>query len=311
MRSVRWWPDGRTEESLLEDSDGAFRLQVRRPDGEEIDRRLPGASLAEALAQCPEITDLTAHDRLEIECDDVHKRGVLRGCFADREPEQELDDGIWPDGDNAFLWHDDDVDPEFEELLRLRWLVIDGEHHAVLALPGRTRVVAVSEGRVEPDRELISATWHSESAVTSFDGTYSVGLLGDDLLLKHSGGDMPEASITPVTTAEIPKQLAAWLADYNLAPAFLLDVTGLSGLTSAEAESIENDDAGRLQSLSSSLTDGMTRQVVEALRTIPGYGAFQDALIDPASAEGRALYTRFREVLAGEAELLDVLQDHV
>jgi hypothetical protein len=122
---------------------------------------------------------------------------------------------------------------------------------------------------------------------------------------------MPDASISPVTAADLPRQLAEWLVDYNLAPVFLIEVTSLAGLTAAEAESFQNEDASRLQSISSFLTEEMTRQVVDALRTNPGYRLFQDALTDPTSADGRALYARFREVLAGEADLLDVLQDYV
>lgn len=144
----------------------------------------------------------------------------------------------------------------------------------------------------------------------SFDGTHSIGLWPTTFCPAH-GGNLSEASVTPVKSAELPRQLADWLAGYNLATIFLVDVTGLPGLTAAEATLIDNSDAGRLQSISSSLTEDVTRQVVQALRTNLGYRTFQDALTDRPQPRGVPFCARFREVLAGEAELLDVPQHHV
>jgi hypothetical protein len=316
VHAVRYFPDGHTEETSLVGRAGEYHLWIPGTGGDRTERVLTGVDLADALAKCPEITLVSARDCLHIECADADIRGVLLDQLVEVDSKEGLDEELWPENSAEARAHsseDDDINVAFEDVLQRRWLYVDGVRHSPLVVGDRAHYVPIVDGEIDPDEELVSAQWYGESAVISFDGNEVLGLIGDDLLLGVSRGDMPHCQIDLVTAGELPARIAEWLGGNNYAPAYLMEVSGTPGLTDAEAEALSTvASAGtRVQSVIPGGSAGLRRQVVESLRTFPTYRRFSDALLRPDSSDGQALYRRLRAIIAGDEELLELLVEYI
>jgi hypothetical protein len=316
VHAVRHFPDGRTEESSLVGRAGEYHLWIPGTGGDRTERVLTGVDLADALAKCPEITLVSARDCLHIECTDADIRRVLLDQLVEVDPTEDLDEELWLENSaeaHAHSFEDDDINVAFDDVLQRRWLYVDGVRHSPLIVGDRAHYVPIVHGEIHPDEELVSAHWYDESAVTSFEGNEVLGLIGDDLLLRVSRGDMPHCAIDLVTAGELPARIAEWLGDNNYAPAYLLKVSGTPGLIDAEAQalSIAASAGTRVQSVIPGGSDDLRRQVVELLRTSPTYRRLYNALLQPESSDGQALYRRLRATIAGDEELLELLVEYI
>jgi hypothetical protein len=276
---------------------------------EGAERVIGAGDLASALADATEFTSFGASDHLSFTCADAATRASLVAALVDEAPESEFDDELWPDDSNV------PSGDEFsaECVLRRRWIDIDGEAYHPLDLTDRTRLVRYNDdmGRIDGDELLFTASWWVDAAVTSSSGNDSLALVGGDVLLKEQRGDLFEVSIEIVDSVVLADRIAFWVADNLYGPATILHVVGAPGLEGADA--LENYDefageSGQGGHVNIWVAPDIRGPLVEALcRAYTPYAQFRDALLNPESPDGRALYTELAGVEAGDEDLASVL----
>jgi hypothetical protein len=274
---------------------------------------LPAHDLRSAVASRSTVCDVGIGEMLEITVPDPdHVNDILEALNLVNPHAWEHSDA-WDDDDaSTFQEEDEELNHDgppvaYVGTLLCRWVRINEvRYDAMVTAPGEARLVPTDGSSAVPRQPLISASWYSESGVTSFNGCSTIGYVGADLLLAINSGDVDSVDLHPVpdTADGLVDILATWLRENLLTLPFVLVHAPTPGLDQETRRTFENllvDADGEIVHWLEPMTDErLAADILTRLSAGAPGGRLIAALGSPTSADGLIAYRILADFMENE-----------